>query len=400
MNQREIRVQHRQWLDDKKITSEIPRGEPFDPWRLKVLPLVEFRNLSAQADRLSPSQLAYFFAFGLLGPTSHNTNPERVKFETDENGFRILLDRKYILAGSDKQGRQASVSTGCVMANIEAAARAYGWQMHAEILTPPVHTVEPFRTGEGRYTDVATVQFQQGKIDSSDVAWLQSILDRKIVRAEYDEAVGLPPELVTLLQNRMKKRYPSLKLHLVTDRSRLRALGKLQEMADYEVFNQDDFSLELGEWLLPNDDTTVTVGMRGAEFGLSDTMSQRIHDGLLRKERLTPDEVTGFAHAGNLGIAKSSAVGVITVKEDNLEQRIAAGRAYEDMALLLHLHNFCTAVHAGTTEVESGPTSVKDLLVKFDRRPTVVFRIGVPKDAKDRQRPHSSRPMLNEVVLV
>jgi hypothetical protein len=108
--------------------------------------------------------------------------------------------------------------------------------------------------------------------------------------------------------------------------------------------------------------------------------------------------MAGFAKAGNLGMRSSSAVAVITVESDTLDLRIAAGRAYEEMALILLQHRFCTAMHAGITEVEAPNLALRGRL-RTRRRPTVVFRLGQPLREEDWHRPHSARPRLSATMV-
>ncbi|MEO8619589.1 MAG: hypothetical protein ABI625_00915, partial [bacterium] len=186
-----------------------------------------------------------------------------------------------------------------------------------------------------------------------------------------------------------------LTLHVITDAPTLLALGKFQELADSTVINRTPFARELAEWLLEND-SARPVGMRGHEFGLSDDAARRFRNGLAGTGTLLPDETVAFAKAGNVGMRSSSAVMVVTVARDDLEHRLAAGRAFEAMALRLQHDEMCVAMHAGITEVEAPNMALRGRLRTF-QRPTVVFRTGRPLRDVDGNRPHSSRPPLGDV---
>jgi hypothetical protein len=217
-----------------------------------------------------------------------------------------------------------------------------------------------------------------------------------MVRAEYDERVKLDPALMTELAGIASSVHPDLTLHLLTDAPTLLALGKFQELADSTVINREGFARELGDWMLANDSDAV-LGMRGREFGLSDAAAARFREGLAGRGPLLPDETVAFAKAGNIGMRSSSAVAVITVAKDDLEQRLAAGRAYEEMALRLVLDDVVVAMHAGITEVEAPNMALRGRLRTF-QRPTVVFRIGKPLRSADGERQHASRPALKHVL--
>jgi hypothetical protein len=217
-----------------------------------------------------------------------------------------------------------------------------------------------------------------------------------VVRAEFDEQVRLDEDLPAAL-TAVTARHAGLELHLISDAASLLFLGKVQELADTTVVNRDRFARELGGWLHA-DDAASTVGMRGREFGLSPDATRRFRDGLLRRAPLLPDEIAAFARVGNVGMRSSSAVAVITVDEDGTAQRVAAGRAYEEMALLLGRRGFVTAMHAGITEVDAPNLALRGRL-RTRRRPDVLFRIGRALHPEDAARPHAARPHLAEVLL-
>ena len=93
----------------------------------------------------------------------------------------------------------------------------------------------------------------------------------------------------------------------------------------------------------------------------------------------------------------SSAVIVVTVHRDDLEHRLAAGRAFEEMALRLVMEGFALAMHAGITEVEAPNMALRGRLRTF-QRPTVVFRVGKPLRQADAERSHAARPQLADAL--
>lgn len=383
-------------LDSGPPARDVFDEEAFRPWRLKVLSRAEFDGLSRWPGEISTAQLAYLCWWNLLAPTSHNTVPQRFRFHPEEQSLTVWLDRAYVLAASDVTGRQATVSLGCGLANTVLAARCYGLEAEVEVTVTAPERLRPQVEAEPRYSQVARVRLRGSGRPPAGDEWLRAMLARKVIRAEYDDRVKLDPALVERLEQ-IVKAHAGLELHLLCDAPTLLFLGKFQELADSTVFNRDDFALELGAWFLENHNPSH-LGMRGQEYGLSDETARRIHRGLLREQELLPDEMAGFAKAGNLGMRSSSGVAVITVQEDTPAQRLAAGQAYEEMALTLLQHRFCTAMHAGITEVEAPNLAMRGRL-RTRRRPTVVFRIGRPLREEDWYRPHSSRPPLEATML-
>jgi hypothetical protein len=383
------------FLDPSRGTPDVPAGPAFAAWRLRVLSASEFAAIGGARARLSLAQLAYLAWLDLLAPTTHNTVPQRFVLDEAEGSLTVWLDREHVLPESDPVGRQALISIGCGVANVELGARAYGWEVAVEVAPAAPERLRPLAAGEARYEPVAVLRFAPGEVPRGDPA-VRSMLARKVVRAEFDERVKLdadiPGELAAIVA-----RHAGIDLHLLTDPATLLFLGKFQELADTTVVNRDRFALELGAWLLDDAAATV-VGMRGREFGLSAEATRRMRLGLLRQEPLLPDEIAAFTRVGNVGMRSSSAVAVLTVDDDGTAQRIAAGRAYEEMALFLLQRGFCTAMHAGITEVDAPNFALRGRL-RTRRRPNVVFRIGRVLRPEDSARPHSARPHLRDVVL-
>lgn len=374
---------------------EIPEGPAFAAWRLRPLSPAAFHALGAPAEgpAVSPLQLAYLAHLFLLAPTTHNTVPER--FRLGPGSLSVWVDREAVLPASDPVGRQATISLGCGLENLALGARCLG--LRAEIaLTGEAGGLRPVLAGEPRHAPFAEVAFRDDDGAPEPLAWLSAMLARKVLRAEYDDRVRLPPELADELRG-IAAAHPGLRLHLLDDSATLLFLGKFQELADTTVLNREPFARELGRWLHDND-SRAALGMRGREFGLGDASARHLRRGLLGEERLLPDEAAGFARAGNLGMRSASAVAVITVAEDTLPLRVAAGRAYQRMALALVRRDFHTAMHAAVTEVEAPNLALRGRLRTRDR-PTVLFRIGRPLHAEDRARPHAARPPLAQLLL-
>ena len=287
------------------------------------------------------------------------------------------------------------MSLGCVLENAVLAAAAYGFS--SEVALSLDARPLPTSATAPSLVHVATTRFTPGRRSENGESELAAMKARKMVRAVFDEQVDLEPELGAELVEQVRALHDGLTLHLLTDAPTKIFLGKFQELADATVINRERFARELGAWFLPNDASSC-FGMRGQEFGLADAAAKRMHLGLLGEGPLLPDETAGFAKVGNLGMRTSSAIGVITVAEDDLEHRIAAGRAYQRLAIALVRAGFVTAMHAGITEVD-GPNLALRGRLRTRRRPSVVFRMGKPVHPEDGARPHSSRPALVDVLL-
>lgn len=390
-------------LDSGSARTDVGEGAAFEAWRLRPLSLEEFSGIGTREHgsavrRLSARQLAYLCWAHTLAPSSHNTVPQRFRINATDGSVSLWLDRQFVLSSSDPTGRQAAVGLGCGLANMLLVAAGYGWQGDVELLPVAEQSVAPHNPAQPRLVAVATVTFRPvPRVQTSGREWVELMLARKTIRAEYDERVTLPSDAAQEIRA-VAAQSTGLELHVVTDAPTRLFLGKFQETAETTMLNRDAFSVELGEWILGNADTEGVRGMRGAEFGLSTQMAQRFRRGLRREVELLPDELAGFAKAGNVGMRSASAVIVLTVDEDTLQRRLSAGRVYQEVALRLWKRGFCTAMHAGITEVQ-GPNLALRGRLRTRWRPTVLFRVGKPLRDEDWQRPHAARPQLADLLL-
>jgi hypothetical protein len=317
-------------------------------------------------------------------------------FDERPNTLALWCDRQAVLGASDPAGRQAAISIGCGLANLIHAARGYGIEARIELSADPSPAILPHHAGVERYVFIGRVRFRPGAISGPEGV-LHAMLERRSVRAMYNRDAKLSEPLTLSMCQLLRTDYPALAFHVLSDDDSLAFLGDLQELADSAALSREDFTAELGRWLLENDSDSP-LGMRGRELGLSDEMTRGVQTRLLSEVPLAPEEVSGLARGGNAGMRSSSAVGIILSPHDDLAERVLAGRAFEDLVLMLHEQGFVTAMHAAITEVESANLALRARL-GTNARPVVVFRMGQPLQATDSQRPHSARPSVFDVTI-
>ncbi len=346
--------------------------------------------------RLTPAdKLAYLCLLAHLAPSSHNTQPWRFFIDEASMAITLYLDREFVLPASDVDGRQAVVSIGCAVENLICGANYLGLEPDIKFLTDNREEVKPFLENEPKLTPLVEIKFTEIKPDLNLAKIIKAIFNRKAVRAEYDPQKSIPEEIIDLI-----KKIPNeetTKLHTITSSLHRLGVAEFQSQADAFVINSPKFSKELGEWLLPND-TTNYVGMPGIGFGLPDDQALRMHNGLLGKTLLQPEDGLKFALAGKIGLEKSPLIGIITTTKDDIENWIMAGRNFEKIFLTLTCNDIQVAVHAGITEVPL-IKKIFSATLGTTRFITVLFRAGYVKKEEDRNRPHSPRLPLAEVML-
>ncbi len=369
-----------------------------NPWDQVLLSLSSFQSLTTD------QQLRYLITFAVLAPTSHNSIPQRFRVNDVTCEIECVLDRAFVLAQSDRVGRQAMVSMGCVIESLVLAAQWYGLESKVSYVELSAKSVYPLVEGQEQYISVARIHFhptQSGQAEqvAETLPWPEIMLSRKVIRSEYDRTQTLTSQHESTLHAVASQVSELVQVHTLTGTIMLRALGKFQEYADRFVMENQRFARELGDWLLPNNAPKPLYAMRGVEFGFDDKFALTVHQGLSGLQRLLPDQVAAFAKGGKVGIESSAAVAILTLARDDQEGRMEAGRAYLRLALWLWHEGFATAVHAGITEVDWVTTMFGASVLRTSRRPVVVFRIGKPKRSEDWQRPHSLRPPVSECLL-
>jgi hypothetical protein len=352
-------------------------------------------------DRSTPAErLRYLALLGHLAPNSHNTQPWRFRLDADSETLDVYLDRRFVLPASDVKGRQAVVSVGCAVEHIVIGAASFGCETKVGIVDEEPSFVRPMSastSAQARYVRLATLQFVPTESETEvSERLVRAMFTRKVVRAEYDPSVKLPPSLANALTELTVADLTRVRL-LVDARLRTSALAEIQAQADAYVINTPSFSRELGDWLLPND-TTSFVGMPGVGFGLSDSEALRIHRGLREEQALYPEDGLKFALAGKKGIETSSAIAFITSERDDVSGWLAAGRTLARALLQIESEGFHTAIHAGIVEV----TPLNRLFaaaLRTTRPLTALFRIGKARNPEHAERPHSPRLALDDVLL-
>lgn len=341
------------------------------------------------------TKLTYFCLLAHLAPSSHNTQPWRFFIDSTANTIMIYLDRKFILPASDVAGRQATISIGCAVENIDIGAQYYGYKTQINFTCTDKTAVKPNSERSNELVEILKIKFTESQPNLNFESKVQAIFNRKIVRAEYDPTKAIPDSILQSIQGLADE--DTTELHTITDSIRRLTIAEFQAQADAYVINSPKFSRELGDWLLPNNDAGY-LGMTGITFGLQDDEALRLHNGLSGKSSLQPEDGLKFATGGKIFIEKSPFIGIITTKKDDVENWVMAGRVFEKIFLELTNHGVQVAVHAGITEVPL-IKKIFGITIGTIRHITVLFRAGYAKKQEDTQRPFSSRLPLEKVIL-
>lgn len=384
----------------------------FAAWQLAIRSQAEFDQLGSEpasgarpeavaSDRPHPSQIRYLLEYSLLAPTSHNTVPQLYRIDEAAGAAELWLDRERILPASDPTGREALISIGCALENLHIAASAYGlaleWTPEPHLGRLPLGASAESRVLLGRARLRRADAPGAAPDDGEPRLRLRALIERRSIRSEYDPARPLPEHLLADIEAAAAQS-PGVTLRLFTSPSERFNWGKLDELATKHKLEQRPFRTELGHWILPNDDRTAPRGMRGRELGLDDQRALELSAQLRGDEPLAADQLAMLARGGRVGMQSSAAVAALCA-EDTVPLALELGRVFQRCALLAWRAGCAHAVHTAICEVPHVRSMCRATLLPGTPGPGLVFRLGVPLASADWDRPHASRPSLDDVLL-
>lgn len=338
----------------------------------------------------SPEQRADFAAiapalawYGHLAPNTHNTQPWRFEAIRETRAIDIFVEPGRVLPESDKDSRQAQISIGAAIKNMEIAAHALGWKPDL-VITP----------GDGER--VATLQLEYAGERGPLADLVDTIPVRKTNRGRYDRSRALPCEIEGRLAGIAKGH--QVEIRLIKDQLSKAAIADLQEKADSVVINSPRFAQELADWIIM-EDSESGLGMPGSGFGLAPERIQSVINSLSNGLATDLDLRKALPQADREGINSAYAELIIMTSDDRLSSRLYAGMAYQQVALELTGIGWATAMNAAFVEVPAFSLLLKTRLREFRNSPMVVCRIGqpLPPEAGEVSRGHSPRLPLSDV---
>jgi hypothetical protein len=292
--------------------------------------------------------------YGIMAPSSHNSQPWRFRLRHDVLELRI--DPRGLLPVSDPAGREVRISCGCVIGNMEIAARHYGVQLAVELIPDPVNR------------DLLARMRLGGSVEPSerDHQLFAALPHRHTVRRLY-EATPLPLGLKAELQEEAAA--SGAWFEFVDDHRDRAELADLITKADRMQLLDPDFRRELAQWLRPSRGGAPD-GMPGHAFGLN-AMASSIAPLVVR----TFDMGDGRAAYHQSLVAGSPALAVLGTPQDRQLSWLDAGRALARVLLLATHHGVRSSYLNQPIEVALLRNRVRGLL-SSEGHPQLIIRLG------------------------
>lgn len=303
----------------------------------------------------SPAELlARAVAFGVLAPSSHNTQPWSFRLTWD--GLEIMLDRSRVLPIADPGAREMIISCGAALQNIRIALRHWGYAARVELLP---HASTP---------DVLARVEVGGRRTSSRLNDLlfAAIPDRHTNRAPY-----LPAPISRWLVAAMRSaaELEGACLHQTTDAVLRPTVADFIAEGDQLQWMSSGFRNEIASWMRPNVGTHHD-GLPGYVFGMSN-LAARLAPAVMRRVSLGRSEAR---HHRALALDAPLLVTLATAG-DTPRDWMRAGQALQLVLLV-------AAAHGVSASFLNQPLQVPALRARFRSAigvsdfPQVILRMG------------------------
>lgn len=324
-------------------------------------------DIPAFQDLSDEEKLRHLATFGLLAPSSHNSQPWSFVF--GENQIWIASDSSRELSISDPTKRQEYISIGACAENIFVAAKYFGLS--------PVLTFMP------QNNFLAKISFSQGVPEFSFLPTMEAMLRRHNNRFPFEEK-QIDPQFMTDV--RMIPNEGS-ELVLVGDSEQKKEILETVLDATEEALNDQSFRNELSHWIKPSL-KKYEIGMPGYNLGMPAPISF-IFPSALRNFKMGKAQ----KNMDRKFLEKSAMFGILFSDNDSPIQWLKAGKYFEDIWLLAEERGMKVGVLTAAIEIGDYYQKLQTIL-KTNKRPLVFFRIGYT----DKVPKKTPRLSLNKVI--
>lgn len=317
-------------------------------------------------------RIKYFLNFGILAPSTHNTQPWKIIIK--QNVAELFADFSKKIPEADPSGRDMHMSLGAFITNTEMAAAAYG-------VTVATETVPDNESGLA-----ARLNFE-GLADLSrvkDPSMLDAILRRQNFRGFFEKEIDQRIVSKLISENIGANIYAPF----FFDEKTKTKLANLTVVGLKEGYSQPAFRREISNYINHNL-SRKRSGLHGYSLRLNLPLSFVIPKVMKHKdigEKLGELNYKSFMSAPGV---------VVILSKDDEAGWIEAGRKMELIMLKLVQKDIRSSIYAAAVEMGD----LRQQLVKIINPPTgtlpqLLFCIG----KSSQNLPYSARQELDEVV--
>ncbi len=324
-------------------------------------------------------RILFLLRYGVLAPSSHNTQPWL--FKVNDNLLSVRADQTRRLPIGDKTGRMICEGVGCAIENICVAAEHFG--LGTKITYDPNFD----KRGSSHIADILFF-IRENQKNTEQIDLFDAIVKRATYRGPY-----LPRHVskVFLDEARALNDNPKLQLHFVKDDPDREILSEIIGDGMKYFMARRDFRWELAGWLRSNY-TKQKDGMPGYGHEMSIFVSL-IAPWILRLIDVSRvEQKKAIRRVKNFPI-----LCFITAAEDTPEVWVRAGRLMERILLFIYARGMAASIMVAGVESKRENERIRAMLL--DRMgdkgtPQTFLGFGYPERAIK----YSARRPINDVV--
>jgi hypothetical protein len=307
--------------------------------------------------RQAGEKIKFLLQYAILAPSTHNTQPWRIKVE--DSSCQIFIDRSRQLPAADRLQRDMYISLGAFLKNLEMAAKAFGVYDRTDIADQTEDLV-----AEVHFKGLAS-----GQQRVKDQKLLSSIQTRSNYRGPL-APLTISDDLSSFISSQTTK---EIKLKLLKDRRQIEELAGLTAKGLKLAYANPAFRREIASWINPNT-SRKRAGIPGYSLRMP-TLASHIIPKLIRFKDLGKK----LANLNYQSFVTASAVVVISADREEPKIWLSIGQATQEIFLHLESRGATASIYVAAVEMGELAESVKkvaDLTGKL--KPQFLFCIGKP----------------------
>ena len=320
--------------------------------------------------------------FGVLAPSSHNTQPWRFHIDETEKSISIFADFSRRLLQSDSSGRMLFIALGCAAENIIIAAGHYGMDARVEYNSALASGLPEF---------ALKIFLRDGGTGSISEELFKAIPRRASYRAAYQKKEVAREYIEHFVADAKEK---EVALHAITDTKQKDLLAQIGGEGMKNCMHNRAFRWELAHWLRSNL-TRASDGMPGEGHEMPLPISFLAPFILRFIDVSDVEQKKAIRRINNFPV-----VGILSTQEDDVLSWIKTGLALQRVLLDITASNMAASIMVAAIE----DASAREKLTKFLRNgvegtqgqlyPQIFFGFGYPTKSS----PHSPRRSIKNVL--
>ena len=314
---------------------------------------------------ITVAQIKSLLSYAVLAPSSHNTQPWR--FEIADNSVSMFADRTRALPANDPDDRELTISCGCALMNLRAAAAHEGIGVNFDI-TPD----------SGDDDLLAVISFnKEHSLSKFEAGLFKSIEGRRTYRKRFASR-DVPTAILDSLSAAVSKE--DSWLEVIESEEDRQKVAELVSEGDSIQWSNPSWRRELAAWMHPRrrgDGLPVHTIVRPIAQVVVRTFD--MGNGVGAKDKQLADESPVLAVLGSTG--------------DNVADWLAVGQALEKVLLSAHSQGLQASYLNQPIQVASLRPELKNLL-RQKGFPQILLRLGFPEEEIDA----TPRRHLDEVI--